>query len=167
MKIETARLFLIPLSNENVAIFYDLVTNPWIRKYLFDDTIFSRTQIEEIMEINRRLFSDHNYGLWLIYSQENEEIMGFTGLWPFFNEDQPQLLYALLPQFTGAGYAQEAALKIINLAFEKLNFTYLEASCDKLNMNSIHTAVSLGMTIIGEKIINGRPMLFFRINRRR
>ena len=35
--------------------------------------------------------------------------IGMVGLWEFFDEPQPQLLYALLPEHTGKGIADEAS----------------------------------------------------------
>jgi len=50
---------------------------------------------------------------------------GFAGLWSFFGEDQPQLLYALAPNEIKKGYAAEASKAVINYAFNKLKFKYL------------------------------------------
>ncbi|WP_394336181.1 hypothetical protein [Adhaeribacter arboris] len=41
--------------------------------------------------------------------------MGFAGLWFFFEEDQPHLLYGLLPEYTKSGLATEAARAVRDL----------------------------------------------------
>jgi len=50
-------------------------------------------------------------------------------LWYFFDEKQPQLVYALLPEAT-KGYATEANQNI-EYCFNELGYQYLLASCDK------------------------------------
>ena len=63
--------------------------------------------------------------------KETNEVIGYTGLWYFFNEKQPQLIYALLKQFTKRGYALEASKAIIQYSFNTLGFQYLIAATDE------------------------------------
>jgi len=92
-------------------------------------------------------------------------MIGLAGLWIFFEETQPQLLYALLPQYTKVGYAKEASWKIMEYAFNQLGFTYLDASCDSPNIASHKVALSLGMKKVKEEIIENKPLTFYRINK--
>jgi ribosomal-protein-alanine N-acetyltransferase len=88
------------------------------------------------------------------------------GLWHFFDERQPQLLYALLPDFTGRGYAAEGARRIVEYAFAELGLDYLDASCDVPNAASQRTAERLGMKKYKEEVKNGLPTLFYRLEKR-
>jgi len=69
------------------------------------------------------------FGLWFIETKDEKEIIGLVGLY-FFDEKQPQLVYALLPD-------QKAMLpkpKYMEYCFnEQLSFI---ASCDKPNLES-------------------------------
>ncbi len=85
-----------------------------------------------------------------------------VGLWYFFAEEQPQLLYALLPESTKQGYVTEAATKILDYCFDQLGYQYLLASCDRSNLESRKLAERIGMSQIEEKIVNGNPLLFFK-----
>jgi [ribosomal protein S5]-alanine N-acetyltransferase len=173
--LETSRLILKPVSTTDLLIFYHILTDPYVRKYLCDDLIFSQQQTEKMIAESQKLFASENLGLWLIKTKNkvkqvnsdrfNQEIIGFVGLWYFFNEKQPQLAYALLPDATKKGYATEAATKIIEYCFERLGYDYLIASSDKPNLESHQLAERLGMKQVAEKHINGNPILFFRINK--
>lgn len=165
MKIDTGRLILEPVSTSGIDKIYAIFTDETVRRYLFDDTILSLSQIQSFIEDSIRSFNEKEYGLWIVKIKHNNEPIGFTGLWHFFDEEQPQLLYALLPGFTGYGYATEASLAIIDYAFNKLNFSYLDASCDTPNQPSHKTAMAIGMKKNGEKIIENKPVSFYRIYR--
>jgi ribosomal-protein-alanine N-acetyltransferase len=122
-------------------------------------------QTEEMLLQSQKLFEEQRFGLWFIETKNEQEIIGFVGLWYFFNESQPQLAYALLPKATKKGYATEAATKILDYCFNELGYQYLVASSDKPNLESHRVAQRLGMRKVEERIINGNPILFFRIER--
>ncbi|MBX3240222.1 MAG: GNAT family N-acetyltransferase [Chitinophagaceae bacterium] len=165
MKIETERLVLTPVTLDDLDTFSDIITDPFVRKYLFDDMLLEKEQAREFIETSKQLFLQKKYGLWLLRQQERNEVIGFAGLWHFFDENKPQLLYAILPTYTRQGFAKEASMEIINYAFEILAFDYLEASCDTPNISSLNTAISIGMTRTNDKIIDNKAISFFRINR--
>ncbi|NJS16396.1 MAG: GNAT family N-acetyltransferase [Nostocaceae cyanobacterium CSU_2_110] len=68
---------------------------------------------------------NQKFGLWFIQTKDEKEIIGFVGLWYFFDESQPQLVYALLPEATKKGYATEAANKILEYCFNQLGYQYV------------------------------------------
>ncbi|BBC26491.1 GCN5-related N-acetyltransferase [Pseudanabaena sp. ABRG5-3] len=110
-------------------------------------------------------FEEEKFGLWFIKINSESEIIGFVGLWYFFEEEQPQLVYALLPKAIKKGYATEAATKILEYCFDELGYEYLVASCDQPNIASQKVAERLGMRKVEEKNVNGSPILFFRIEK--
>ena len=163
--LETSRLKLKPILESELNIFHGILIDPYVRRYLCDDKIFSRQQTAEMLQENQKLFQKQKLGLWFIETKNKIEIIGFVGLWYFFNENQPQLAYALLPHQTKQGYATEAAGKILEYSFDELNYNYVLASCDAPNIESQQVAKRLGMKQIEERIIDGNTTLFFRIDR--
>nr|WP_255518006.1 GNAT family N-acetyltransferase [Fulvivirga sp. M361] len=113
-------------------------------------------------EVEER-FNQDNWELWKIINSSNRNYMGYVGLWCFFDEDQPQLLYALLPEHTGNGYATEASQEVVQYAFKYLNFDYLIATMAKPNTGSVNVCKRLGMDFEEEKEVEGKPTLFFRL----
>lgn len=162
-ELKTERLTLKPVAQSDLNILFEIITDEFVRKYLFDDKVLDKNQIEELIKTSDETFNNKKYGLWLIILDKTKEIIGFTGLWHFFDEAQPQLLYALLPEYTGRGFASEASRKIIEYAFSELSFDYLDASCDAPNTDSQRVANSLGMKIYKQEEINGLPTVFFRL----
>ena len=148
--------------NENdLYIFHQSNTHPFIRKFLWDDEIISIKTSLEILKKVEAQFLKNGWGLWKIIETKNNNFVGYAGLWIFFDENQPQLLYTLLPEYTGKGFATEAATAIIHYAFEHLHFSYLIASIDRPNINSVKVCEKLNMDFIEEKIVEGKPTLFY------
>lgn len=165
MILRTERLTLIPVLEHELSIFQMILTEPSVRRYLCDDKIFSLDQIEEMLNQSRNYFEAEKFGLWLIRINGESEAIGFAGLWYFFDENQPQLIYALLPEVLKKGYATEAAARILEYCFDELSYEYLVASCNQPNSASQRVIARLGMQKVEEKDIAGNAILFFRANR--
>lgn len=167
MILKTERLILDPILESDLNTLHTILVDPFVRKYLCDDQVFSLEQVKGMIDQSQRLFEQENLGLWFIRRKADEEtkVIGFVGLWYFFNEEHPQLLYALLPQALKQGYATEAAKRILIYCFEDLGFGSLLASCDPPNLESQKLAIRLGMHKIEEKTVDGQPLVFFSIDR--
>lgn len=163
--LSSQRLNFIPFALSDTDLFHDINTQSFVRQYLWDDQQIAQTTAAEIIQANEQLFKEHAYGLWKIIQKEKQKIIGYAGLWHFFDEAQPQLLYVLLESYTKQGYATEAARAVIDYAFNSLDFTYLIASMDKPNTASQQLAQRLGMQFFEGKVENGKETLFYRIDK--
>lgn len=162
--LETERLKLIPFDTSDLDLLYNTFTDSFVRKYLLDDEIISYDKANEFISVNEQQFNKENSGLWKIIVKEDNTYAGFAGLWFFYGEVQPQLLYGLLGDKTKKGYAIEASKAIIDHAFGKLGFHYLIAACDAPNTDSQKVCERLSMTMIEEKDINGKKIIFYRLD---
>jgi len=163
--IETRRLRLVPFSIQDLETLHQTFTDPFVRKYVWDDEIISLNQTREVLEINENRFNTGRWGLWKVIVRNDKSYVGFVGLWMFFDEHQPQLLFGLMPDKTGMGYATEAAQAIINYSFNVLNFDFLIASLDMPNKASRKVCERLGMHHTKDEIMNAKPTSFYRIDR--
>ncbi|MGL5942876.1 MAG: GNAT family N-acetyltransferase [Waterburya sp.] len=163
--LETSRLKLKPILETELNTLQSILVDPYVRRYLCDDQIFSVQKTSEMLQESLRLFQEEKLGLWLIETKNTPEIIGFVGLWYFFAEKQPQLAYALLPKATKQGYATEAATRILKYCFDELGYDYVTASCDRPNLESQQLARRLGMKQTEARMINDQPTLFFRIDK--
>lgn len=165
MILETDRLILKPIVESDLNTLHAIFTDSYVRRYLCDGQIWSLDPVEEMLEQNTKLFAQKQFGLWFVETKSDREIIGFVGLWYFFDEPQPQLVYALLPKALKKGYATEASTKILEYSFNELGFDYLVASCDRPNIESQKVAERLGMKQVEERIVEKNPILFFRIDK--
>ncbi len=96
LRLESQRLLLNPILDSQLDILHNIFIDPHVRRYLCDDRIFSGQEVEEMLLKSQKLFNEQRFGLWFIETKEEQKIIGFAGLWYFFVEKQPQLIYALL-----------------------------------------------------------------------
>lgn len=164
-ELDTDRLILRPFGPADTSLLHQLFIDPFIRKYLWDDEILEIHQSKEVMELNISHFEKEKWGLWKILSKASDTVMGFTGLWYFFGEPHPQLLYGILERYTGKGYASEAAKAIVTYAFEQLSFEYLIAAMDEEHQVSQRLAKRIGMTFLEKKLEDGKPTVFYKIEK--
>ncbi len=164
-RLRTGRLRLEPVGDADLPVLHAVLTDPAVRKYLCDDQVIPLSQTAEILAAARESFAKHQYGLWLLYRKGQRKPMGFAGLYTFFDEPQPQLLYALLPRYQGRGFATEASRRIIQYAFGQLGYAYLVASCDPPNVASVRVLERLGMRWLREERVADKPVVFYHLTR--
>jgi [ribosomal protein S5]-alanine N-acetyltransferase len=146
--LETARLRLRPVCHTDGDTLHGLLTNGFVRRYLLDDQVLPRAETDTMLAEAQRRLSTEGSGLWLIESKAAgpaDGAIGLVGLWYFFDQPQPQLIYALLPEATGRGYATEATAHIAAYAFTTLGYRELIACCDLPNQASLAVMRRLGM----------------------
>jgi ribosomal-protein-alanine N-acetyltransferase len=163
--LETPRLRLIPFDTMDFDLLHRTFTDPFVRRFLWDDEIVSAEQTREILMINEQHFNSKGWGLWKIIKKSDQAYAGFVGLWIFFDEGQPQLLYGLMPDKTGWGYATESSRAIIEYAFKKLDFKYLTAACDTPHNQSKKVCERLKMKMVEEREVNGKLTTFYRLEK--
>jgi ribosomal-protein-alanine N-acetyltransferase len=165
IKLETQRLSLIPFERNDLHLLYETFTNHFVRKFLWDDEIITVDQTSNILELNESVFDSEGWGLWKIIVKNGQAFAGFVGLWRFFDEGQPQLLFGLMPAKTGLGYATEASAAIVDYAFNELGYTFIVASFDSPNVASEKVCRRLKMKKMEDRVINNKSTSFYRIEK--
>lgn len=161
----TDRLSIVPFSPEDGSLLHRMFTDETVRRFLWDDLIISEQEVDDILKVNDLLLGKRQFGLWKLIRKTDSTVVGFTGLWFFFDEPQPQLLYGLMPAYFGNGYATEAATAIIDYAFTKLGFSYVHAATDPENIASNNVARRLKMALQDTRVMEGKMTMFWRIER--
>ena len=164
MNLQSERLFYEPINLSDAGWFHYLNCDPCVRRYLWDNVQITLETVQEILEKNQQSFTESFWGLWKFRFLHDSEFIGYCGLWRFFDEDQPQLLYVLAPEYHHRGLATESAQMVINYAFDILQYDHIVASVDDGNSASVHVCERLGMKFVYEELKDGRPTLFFRLD---
>ena len=162
-QLQTKRLHLIPLNSGDIENFHATNVDEFVRRYLWDDEVIAIESSKELLEEVEKSFHENGWGLWQIHSAVGGDYMGYVGLWSFFDEPQPQLLYALRKESVGFGFAFEASQALIEYTRTDLGYGYLDASMDADNLNSISLAERLGFNFTEKRDIDGQPTLFYRL----
>ena len=113
--LTSPRLHYRRLSAEDLNAFHALIVNEHVRRYLLDGLTMDREWSAGQVAASDALFAERGVGLWLAFlpGQPSPPI-GFCGFICFAETGpEPQLLYALLAEHAGQGYATEMAQALI------------------------------------------------------
>jgi ribosomal-protein-alanine N-acetyltransferase len=169
---ETERLRLRPYGPADVDELQRLFGDPDVRRYLFDDRVMPREWVEVEAAANQQLFAERGYGVALLYRRDEsaaagDEAIGFAGFRPFFEPPEIQLLYGLLPEAWGLGYATEVARALVQRAFAELGFEEVIGVTDPPNRASMRVMVRAGLRFLEQKRRDGKEVVYFRARRPR
>lgn len=163
-EFKTDRLWLRPSRVEDVEPLHALWTNHHVRHFLFDDRVISLDEARAFVETSVANFDQHGYGLWLLFALETNHFVGFAGFLRS-EEETPNLIYGVHPDFCKKGYATEAAGAVLNYAWSDLSLAKVKADVDEPNVLSVRVLEKLGMSCVGRRVVAGRSLLDFELSR--
>ncbi|MGK7928831.1 MAG: GNAT family N-acetyltransferase [Spirulina sp.] len=163
MQIQTERLHLSPIREQDAEELHNIWIQPSVRQYLWDDLIIPIDETQAIATRNQTALSQSLYGLWGARQIEKKSLIGFCGYWPFFEPPEIQLIYGLSDRYWGRGLGTEMARAMVKYGFETLGFTRVVASTDTPNQRSIAVLERLGMLREKQQNIDGKETIFYRI----
>jgi RimJ/RimL family protein N-acetyltransferase len=149
MKINTKRLTLREITQEDFQGIHDYASDPETVKYM----PFGPNTEEETREFIRRNMKRQkeeprtDYGFGIILKEENSFI-GACGIHSV-TEIQASIGYILNRKYWGKGYATETARALVNYLFEELDVHRVFATCDPDNHASIRVLEKVGMRLEG------------------
>lgn len=162
-ELETSRLRLRPCRVEDLGRAHELWTEEGVSRFLFDGRAISLDEARSFVGASVESFARHGYGLWLACARDAGRLVGFAGF--LRSEDEaPNLVYGVHPDFWGEGYATEAARAVLSYAFERLALTKVKADVDEANVESVRVLEKLGMKRVNRAVPEGRPLLYFEMS---
>lgn len=146
MILETERLRLRKLVNEDAEFIIRLVNTPEWLQYIGDKNIKSIEDAEDYLNNGPiKSYSENGYGLWIMILKETEESIGICGLVNRESLDDIDIGFALLPEYSKLGYAYEAAKATMDYAKDTLAIEKIVAITDQDNHTSIKLLNKLGL----------------------
>ncbi len=147
MKIaETARLQLCHFTLDDAPFILELVNDPsWIQ-FIGDRGIRTLAQAEDYLQTGPMAsYAENGFGLYLVQRQADGARLGMCGLVKRPSLPYVDIGFAFLPQFTGQGYALEAATAVLHHARYDLNLSPIVAIVSPGNHRSIKLLEKLGL----------------------
>lgn len=142
---ETERLILSQLNKHDAEFMLELVnTSSWI-KYIGDRKIKTKKQAEQY--ILKAYAKDYpkGIGLFCVRLKRSEMPIGTCGLIDRGTLKYPDIGFALLDEYAGNGYVQEAAAAVLDHAKKTLLIKKVCGITVEYNTRSIKTLESLGL----------------------
>lgn len=135
--IETERLLLRRLNNNDAAEVFSLRGNPETMKYIPRPLAKSKADaLAHIAMIEEKIVS--NTGInWGITIKGEPKIIGIIGHYKISPENhRAEMGYMSAPEFNGKGYMSEAIKAVVAYGFEQMNLHSIEAIIDPENIAS-------------------------------
>lgn len=135
--IETERLLLRRITNDDVNEVFELRSNPETMKYIPRPLIKNNEDaLNHIAMIEEKIIDNIAIN-WGISFKENPKLLGIIGFYRIQPENyRAEIGYILLPEFHGQNIIPEAVNRLINYGFDDLKLHSIEAVIDPKNFAS-------------------------------
>lgn len=164
-RLETARLCLQPLAEENLETLHALWTDPQVRKFLWDDIVIVKEATQAVLASSRSSFEEHGFGFWNVLLTKTRQFAGFCGLRFVDETPEVEILYGLWPEFWGKGFATEAAQAVLRYGFEGCDLDRIVAGTDPPNAASLRVIERLGMKFHRRDRRNALDVIYYSLKR--
>jgi [ribosomal protein S5]-alanine N-acetyltransferase len=148
--IETKRLLVRPITPDDAPFILTLLNEPSFLRYIGDKQVRNLEDARQyILNGPVASYERHGFGLCLIELQENQTPIGMCGVLKREELPDPDIGFALLPDYWNKGFAFEAASAVLNDARERLKLERILAITSLDNDASIDLLQRLGFGFEG------------------
>lgn len=147
MILETDRLQLCKITPNDVEFIFELLNTPTWLQYIGDKGIKTLADARDyIITGPMASYNKHDFGLWLVKLKQEQIPIGMCGLIKRDYLENVDIGFALLPQYTGKGYAYEAAKATLDYAQTNLALKKIVAFTNTDNEHSISLLKKIGLS---------------------
>jgi ribosomal-protein-alanine N-acetyltransferase len=135
--LETERLSLKQVTNDDVTDIFELRSNKEVMKYIPRPLLQNKEEaLELIAMLNDKI--ENNIGInWGIRLKNDPKIIGIIGHYKIKPEHyRAEVGYMLLPEYNGKGIVSEALQKVVEYGFKEMQLHSIEAILDPKNTGS-------------------------------
>jgi [ribosomal protein S5]-alanine N-acetyltransferase len=160
--LETERLLLREVEPADADFVLDLLNQPSFKKFIGDRGV--RT-IEQARDYIATRFTDsyqeNGFGLYLVELKTDGTPIGVSGFVKRRELDDPDIGFALLPQFERKGYAFEAAHAVMRYGRETLGLLRVLAITTLDNESSGRLLEKIGLSFKHEIVLRDETLKLF------
>ena len=158
MKIESPRLIIRPFQEKDADALYRIKTDPRVMEYCPDflDVDAKREDMPDYIRTFRKLEEDGNFDTWRCHAIENKvtgEVMGAITFCKQNMLHEYDMGWMMIGEYTGKGYASEAAEAFAEYFCRKHGVDYLTAVMDVDNPASRRTAEKSGFRLFEKRTV--------------
>ncbi|MBP6821565.1 MAG: GNAT family N-acetyltransferase [Acidobacteria bacterium] len=144
MILGTERLQLRKLSVGDAGFIFQLLNEPSFIQNIGDKGVRTLDDARSYIQNGPMAsYQKLGFGLWLVETKDSAELVGICGLLKRDQLEDIDLGYALLPEFSGKGYAVESASGVVEFA-KTLGFSRVVAIVNPDNERSIRVLEKIG-----------------------
>ncbi len=167
--IETQRLLLREIVEDDAQDFFELDSNPEVHKYLGNKPVTHIEESENMIKDIRKQYEDNGIGRWAIIEKETNHFIGWSGLKyetmirTEFN--YYDLGYRLKKKYWGKGIATETAMASLKYGFKELNLPEICAAAEIEHIASNRILQKIGMKFIEVFKYDGSLINWYKIKK--
>ena len=144
--LNTERLELGWLTPDDTPLMLAVWNDPAFIRHVGDRGIRTLEQAREAIEAGPlRLYEAYGYGPFRLRRREDSADLGICGLFRRPNLDEPDIGFAVLPEFCGQGFGFEASAAVLEHARDTLGLSCVTAIVSAQNEASIGLLEKLGL----------------------
>lgn len=149
IRIETERLVMRPLEEDDVERLFLLDSNSEVMKYIGVKPLTKLEESVEVIKFIQKQYAENGIGRLAVIEKESNLLIGWSFLKYLTEEingikNVYDLGYRFLPEFWGKGYATESAKASLDYGFNVMNLDKIYAHAHSENAASNHTLKKLG-----------------------
>lgn len=145
-QLETERLFLRRVTLDDADLMLAVWNDPAFVRNVGDRGVRTTEEAHEAMQAGAlKLYEDYGYGPYSMELKSDGSKIGICGLFRRENLEDPDIGFAVLPDFCSKGYAGEAAFAVLAHARDDLGIRKLVAIVSPGNGPSIGLIEKLGL----------------------
>ena len=150
MVVETERLCLREMTEEDFFALYKVLADPDIMKYY--PYVFDENRVRKWILRNIERYRVFGFGLWAVCLKSTGEMIGDCGLtMQLINGGvKPEIGYHIRADKQRKGYAKEAAIAVRDWTFNSTPFNVVYSYMNHTNEPSYKTAISYGCKQVDE-----------------
>jgi RimJ/RimL family protein N-acetyltransferase len=153
MILETSRLELVEFTAGDSDFIFRLLNTPGWLENIGSRGVNTVTDAEKYLtNVLIPSYTLNGFGFWRMRLKGTGESIGMCGFAKRAGLDDPDVGFALLPEYEGKGYALEAAKACMEYASTELKIDVIKAITSKTNVRSQKLLEKIGLKF--EKLIN-------------
>jgi ribosomal-protein-alanine N-acetyltransferase len=162
--LETTRLFLRHIVDDDFEELYRMNSDPEVMKYVGDGSTRNRDQMVREMEM---LISHYTrkpgLGIWAAVLKETNCLIGASGLVYYDNTPQIEIGYRISKTYWNCGYATEVSVGLLKYGFNTLGLKKIVSSAHVDNSASRRVMEKIGMTFVDNRVHYGCLQAYYEI----
>src|SRR5262249_45212880 len=145
--LETSRLWLRPITADDLDDLARLFGDPLVMRYLGTGNVRSREESSAALNDMIDHWARRGYGIWALCERHSGRFLGRCGLQFLDALGETELLYTLLRECWGRGYATEAATAALRFGLEQCGLERVVALALPEHTASLRVLAKIGMRL--------------------
>ncbi len=142
--LQTERLILRKVVEDDIDIYRELLSCPIITKYLPNQEPYQDQRIIDYVN-NRVSHWDNGFGTFTIFDRDSDCKIGYVGVEVLADPEKSDIRFGIVRAKQGQGLAKEAALKCLEYTFDLGKHDKIYGVAFSENVGSLKTLRGIGM----------------------